>query len=98
MITGGSASRSSRKLSVQVSATRTPTHVSVRSSSKLSRSQSTFASGTPGSARRAATATTPAFTTANRTPHAIAVSTTGGRVSQAFEPSSVTATTALGKL
>ena len=60
-----------------------PTQVSVSSSSRVSRSPSIFLIGSPGSARWAATATVNEFTTANTTAQATAVSTTGGRVSQA---------------
>jgi len=45
MMTGGNTSRSRKKLSVQVIAMRTPTQVSVRSSSRLSESQTALASG-----------------------------------------------------
>src|SRR5256885_1532686 len=72
-----------------------PTQVSVRSSSRVSRSQSIFLIGSSGSARCAATATVNEFTTANTTAQATAVSTTEGRVSQAREAVSV-AKTAFG--
>jgi len=67
-----------------------PTHVSVRSSSRLSRSQSILASGTSGLARCAATATMPTLSTANRTAQAIAVPITAGRLSQSCDPSRLT--------
>src|ERR1700677_225756 len=69
-----------------------PTHDSVRSSSRLSRSHSTLASGASGSARCAATATMHVLTTAKSTAHPTAVITTDGRVSQACEPFKVTDT------
>ncbi len=69
-----------------------PTQVSVRSSSRLSRSQSSFFSGVSGSATCAATAMMPVLSTANRTAQPIVAGTTVGRVSQVCEPSRVTRT------
>ena len=91
-MTGGRATSSSRKLSAQVMATRMPTQVSVRSSSRLSRSRMAATSGAPGAARCAATAWTPLLSTANMAAQPTAVSTTVGRVSQASGPASETRT------
>src|SRR3954451_5751441 len=63
-----------------------PTQVSVRSSSRVSRSQSSFLTAVSGSARYAATATVNELTMAKTTAQPIAASMTGGRVSQAREP------------
>src|SRR5260370_29977011 len=60
-----------------------PTQISVRSRSRVSRSQRIFLMDASGSARWAAAATVNELTTANTTAQAIAVSTTDGRVSQA---------------
>ena len=64
--------------------------VSVRSSSRVSRSQSIFLMAASGSARCAAIATVNELTTANTTAQPTAAAITGGRVSQAREPDSVT--------
>src|SRR5260370_41156528 len=60
-----------------------PIQISVRSRSRVSRSQRIFLMDASGSARWAAAATVNELTTANTTAQAIAVSTTDGRVSQA---------------
>src|SRR5689334_24515090 len=62
-----------------------PTQVSVRSSSRVSRSQSSLEMAASGAARWAATATVTELTTANTTAQPTAASITGGRVSQARE-------------
>src|SRR6266568_5065075 len=60
-----------------------PMQISVRSRSRVSRSQRIFLMDASGSARCAAAATVNELTTANTTAQAIAVSITDGRVSQA---------------
>src|SRR6266700_5746125 len=86
-MTGGRATASSRGLAEQAIATSIPTQSPARSNIRFPRSQAAWRQLASGSAARAATAASSAFTMANTAAHNAAAASNAGRSNQWARPS-----------